>query len=111
MLFQYFDYIRGGRGSAKKIFYYPQGKLPGKCLFSGTGIGMKYGSKLSVLKRELNYAAETDSVLVYYSHNIDFAERIGQVDMRIDWLEELLAHAKKLDLRLIGFDELNAMRQ
>ena len=110
MLFRYFDYIRGGRNSAENTFYYPLKKLPDKCCFTGTGIGTKYGSNLAVLKEEMTRAAETDSVLVYYSHNIGPADAIGKVDMRIDWLEELLAHAKKMNLRIIGFDELHGLR-
>ena len=31
--------------------------------------------------------------------------------MRIDWLEELLAHSKKLNLRIAGFDELRGLRK
>lgn len=110
MLFRYFDHIRGGRGPAKKTSYYPLKDLPEKCCFGGTGIGTKYGSELSVLQEELTRAAEMDSVLVYYSHNIGSADKIGGIDMRIDLLEELLAHAKKQNLRVIGFDELNALK-
>ena len=110
LLLQYFDHIRGGRGPSKKTLYYPLKELPEKCCLEGKGIGSVYGNKLSVLKEELTRAAETDSVLVYYSHNIGPADRIGDHDMRIDWLEELLAHAKNLNLRIVGFDELNGIK-
>ena len=109
MLFRYFDHIRGGR-PAEKTFYYPLKELPEKCCFMGTGIGTKYGSELSVLKEEMTHAAETDSVLVYYSHNIGSAGEVGGIGMRIDLLEELLAHAKKLNLRIVGFDELKRLK-
>lgn len=109
MLFRYFDHLRSGRGSAEKTMYYPLKNLPGKCCFVGTGIGRRYKSELSVMKAELTRAAETNSVLVYYSHNIGPADKIGGIDMRTDWLEELLAHAQKLNLRIVGFDELNGL--
>ena len=111
MLFRYFDHLRGGRSSAEDTFYYPLQELPEKCCFIGTGIGTKYGSELSVLKEEMTRAAEKDSVLVYYSHDIGPADAIGQVDMRIDWLEELLAHAENLNLRVVGFDELKMLKR
>lgn len=110
MLFRYFGHIRAGRGPENKTLYYPLKGLPEKCCFGGTGIGMRYGSELSVLKEELTRAAETDSVLVYYSHNIGPADKIGKVDMPIGLLEELLAHARKQNMRIIGFDELDALK-
>ena len=72
-----------------------------------TGVGTIYKSELSVLKEDVSRAAETDSVLVYYSHNIGSWDKICEFDMRTDWLEELLAYANKLHLRIVGFDELN----
>ena len=109
MLFRFFDHLRSGRSSGQKTMYYPLKNMPQKCCFDGTGIGRKYKSELSVMKAELTRASETDSVLVYYSHNIGPADKIGSHDMRTDWLEELLAHAKKLNMRIIGFDELKGL--
>ena len=110
MLCPYFDHFRAGRGPAKKTLYYPLKTLPEKCYLGGTGIGTYYDSDLAVLKEELTHAAETGSVVVYFSHNIGPADQIGRIDTRIDWLEELLAHAKKLNLHIVGFDELNALK-
>ena len=110
MLCPYFDHFRAGRGPAKKTLYYPLKTLPEKCYLGGTGIGTYYDSDLAVLKEELNHAAETGSLVVYFSHNIGPVDKIGRIDTRIDWLEELLAHAKKLNLHIVGFDELNALK-
>ena len=110
MLFRYFDHLRTGTSPERKTSYYPLKGLSSKCCFCGTGIGTRYESELAVLKKEMDHAAETDSVLVYYSHNIGPADKIGRIDMRIDWLEELLAHAKEKNLRVIGFDELDGAR-
>ena len=110
MLLPCFDHLRAGRGPAGKTLYYPLKTLPEKCYLGGTGIGTYYNSDLTVLKEELTHAAETDSILVYFSHNIGPADQVSRFATRIDWLEELLAHAQKLHLRMVGFDELNALR-
>ena len=111
LLYPYFDHFRVGHGPAKKTLYYPLKDLPEKCALGGTGIGTYYSSELSVLKSELEHAAETDSLVVFFSHNIGPVDKIGRIDMRIDWLEELLAHAKKLNMRVVGFDELNGLKK
>lgn len=111
MLFPYFDHLRAGRGPAKKTLYYPLKTLPGKCYLGGTGIGTYYNSDLTVLKKELTHAAETDSVLVYFSHNIGPVGRVGRIDTRIDWLEELLSHARSLNMRIVGFEDLNGLKR
>ena len=110
MLAPYFDHFRAGRGPAKQTLYYPLETLPEKCYLGGTGIGAYYDSDLAVLKKELARAAGTDSVLVYFSHDIGPADRIGKIDLRIDWLEALLARARELNLRIVGFDELNTLK-
>ena len=110
MLSPYFDHFRAGRGPAKKTLYYPLKKLPEKCYLGGTGIGTYYNSDLAVLKKELDRAAETGSLVVYFSHNIGPKGKIGRIDMPVEWLEELLRHAKGLKLHIVGFDELNALK-
>ena len=110
MLYPYFDHFRAGCGPSRKTLFYPRKNLPEKCYLGGTGIGTYYNSELSVLKAELTHAAETGSLLVYFSHNIGPADQIKPIDMRIDWLEELLALARKLNLDIIGFDEINATK-
>jgi len=107
MLAPYFDHLRTGHGPTKKTLYYPLKTLPEQCLLDSTGIASFYNSDLSVLKNEIAHAAEMDSVLVFFSHDIGPADQISRIDMPVEWLEKLLAHAKKLHLRIIGFDELN----
>ena len=110
MLFPYFDHLRAGRGPEKKTLYYPLSTLPEKCYLGGTGIGSFYNSDLAVLKDEITHAAETDSVLVFFSHNIGPVGSIKKIDMPVEWLEELLAHAREKSVRIVGFDELNSLR-
>ena len=63
------------------------------------------------MKQLITQAAETDSLLVFFSHNIGPAATIGRIDMPVEWLEELLAHARKHKVRIVGFDELNALKK
>lgn len=111
MLEPFFDHFRAGNGPAKKPLYYPLQTLPEKCYLGGTGIGTYYNSELPVLKDLITHAAETDSVLVFFSHNIGPAAAVGRIDMPTEWLEELLNHARKLKVRIVGFDELNALKK
>ena len=110
LLTSYFDYLRTGRKSSEKALYYPLKTLPEKCLLDSSVIGTYYGSELADLKEKITSAAETDSVLVFTSHDLAPAGQIGRIDMSVEWLEELLDHAKQLSLRVVGFDELHALK-
>ena len=74
-------------------------------------MGTFYRSELPVLKTELTHAAETGSILVFYAHDIGPADQIEKNDMPVEWLEELLAFAKGLGLRIAGFDELKTLKK
>ncbi len=49
-------------------------------------------------------AAERKEVLLFTSHGI--SSKPGKWDMRTEWLERILAEAKKCGVRVLGFDEL-----
>ena len=104
LLFEHFDYLRAGNGPEKKTIYYPVKSIRPKMVLGGTGIGKYYKSDLSELKEKLNHARETDSLVVFFSH--DIRPDADHVAMPSEWLEELLAHAKERNLRIIGFDDL-----
>lgn len=108
MLFPYFDHLRAGNGPARKPLFYPLETLPEKSWLGGTGIGTYYKSDLKVLKALITQAAESRSVLVFFSHSIfPGAENIN---MPTEWLEELLHHARQLNMNIVGFDELNGLK-
>jgi len=108
MLFPYFDHMRAGRGPAKKTLYYPLESLPEKSWLGGTGIGSYYDSDISVIKQEMAHAAQTDSLLVYFSHDIAPLETVSRIGMPLEWLAECLEYAETLQLRVAGFDDINS---
>lgn len=110
MLAPFFDHLRAGRASTETALYYPLKTMPHKCCLKGTGIGAYYNSRLSDLKNGIARAGETDSVLVFFSHNIGPREKITPIDTPVEWLEELLAHAGALNIGMAGFDELDDLK-
>ena len=110
MLFPLFDHLRAGRGPAKKTLYYPLESLTEKSWLGGTGIGSYYDSDPSVIKAEMTHAAETDSLLVYFSHDIAPLEKVSRIGTPVEWLAEFLTYAETLQMRVAGFDELNGLK-
>ena len=108
MLYKYFDYLRAGNGPAKKPIYYPMDSIQPKMVLGGGGIGTFYNSEVGELKSRLDKAAESNSVIVFFSHNI--APRAKHINMPTELLEELLAHARKLGMEIIGFDQLKTLK-
>ena len=104
LLFRYFDFLRAGQGPARKPIYYPIAGLKPKMVLGGGGIGVYYNSKLEELVKILEHAAATDSMVVFFSHNI--APRIGGISMPSELLDALLKRATELNMSVIGFDEV-----
>lgn len=107
IMFDHFDYLRAGNGPMKKTIFYPLRSLRKKMVLGGTGIGKYYKSDISELKKKLDHAWETDSLVVFFSHDIRPAAE--HVNMPSEWLEELLSHARERNMRIIGFDELKSL--
>ena len=102
--FQYFDYPRAGAGKTKPVPVYPIDSLPEKLVLGGSGIGTYYNSEVSLLKEKLAHAAETDTLLVFFSH--DIAPGAEHIHMPLEWLEELLQYARSINLRIVGAEDL-----
>ena len=107
LLWKYFDYLRAGWGKAKKPLYFPANKIENKMVLGGGGIGTYYNTRVEDLKKQLDEAARTDSVIVFFSHNI--APGAVRIRMPTEVLEELLKHAQSINLRVVGFDELTKL--
>lgn len=106
MLYKYFDYLRAGNGPEKKPIYYPVAEIKKQMVLGGGGIGVFYKSDVNELKSRLDKAAESNSVIVFFSHNI--APDAKHIHMPTEMLEELLAHAQKLGMKVVGFDQLKS---
>ena len=106
LMFQHFDYLRAGYGPSKKIIYYPAVKE--KMVLGGGGIGVFYKSDLEELKSRLDKAAKDGRIIVFFSHNITPGAK--HIHMPTETLEALLAHAAKLKLPVIGFNQLNTLK-
>ena len=104
LMWKHFNYLRAGWGKAKKPLYFPLDKIEKQMVLGGGGIGTYYNTKVEDLKKLLDKAARTGSVIVFFSHNI--APGAERIHMPTEVLQELLEHAAKLNLCVAGFDEL-----
>ena len=107
-LFKYFDYLRAGWGKAKQPVYTPLAELPDKMVLAGGGIGEYYKSDINKLKALLDEAHKRDALIVFFSHNI--TPKAKSIHMPTELLEELLKHARKLNMYIVGADELPALK-
>ena len=107
MLYKYFDYLRAGNGPARKPIYYPVAEIKKQMVLGGGGIGVFYKSDVEELKSRLDKAAASNSVIVFFSHNI--APNAKHIHMPSELLEVLLAHAQKLGMKVAGFDQLSSL--
>ena len=109
MLFAHFDYLRAGWSNAKQPIYTPLAVLPDKMVLGGGGIGEYYKTDLNELKKLLDKAAETDSMIVFFSHNI--YPKAPRVHMPTEWLVEILQYARKLNMNIVGTDQLKNLKR
>ena len=107
-LFKYFDYLRAGWGPGKQPIYTPLAELPEKMVLGGGGIGTFYKSDLNKLKDQLTQAHKQDALIVFFSHNIK--PKALKIHMPTEMLEELLKHARKLNMNIVGAEELPALK-
>ena len=106
-LFKHFDYLRAGLGKARKNIFYGAKDLKDKMVLGGGGIGAYYKSDVKVLKNLLKKAADTNTMIVFFSHNI--YPKAKHVHMPTEMLEELLKYAAELNMRVIGINEIKTL--
>lgn len=107
-LFKHFDYLRAGKGKEREALFYTQNDLKDKMVLGGAGIGKYYKSDVNNLKKLLHHAAETGTLVVFFSHNI-YPKATG-VSMPSEMLEELLKTASSLKMKIVGINELKNLK-
>ena len=107
-LFKHFDYLRAGKGKEREAIFYTQKELKDKMVLGGAGIGKYYKSDVNKLKQLLRHAAETGTLVVFFSHNI-YPKATG-VSMPTEMLEELLKTAVSLKMKIVGINELKTLK-
>ena len=106
-MYKYFDYLRAGYGAEKKIIYIPRNEISQKMVLPGGGIGKYYNSKLENLTAILDNAAKNDQLTVFFSHRIE--PDAEHVHISPELLEALLAHARKLNMQIVGAEEIDSL--
>ena len=109
LLFKHFDYLRAGLGKPKKMIFYPLDKLEKKMMLGGQGIGKYYKTDPKQIKYLMDQAAKSNSLIVFFSH--DIRPNAPGISMPSELLEELLAYAAKLNMNVIGFNEIPELRK
>ena len=105
-LLQYFNYLRAGWPKGETVFI-PLDKISSKMVLPGGGIGLYYKRSAAELKELLLQAQQKNALIVFFSHNIEPGAK--HVHMPLELLEELLAYARKLNMHIIGFNELDKL--
>ena len=108
-LYRYFDYLRAGYGTPdKSVVYIPVGETGPKMVLRGGGIGDYYKSNLENLTAILDKAAADNMFIVFFSHRI--MPGASGIDMPTELLDALLKHASKRKMKIIGAEEIPALK-
>ena len=106
-LFKHFDYLRAGLGKEKKTLFYGKKETASKMVLGGGGIGAYYKSDVNALKKILKEAADSNKMVVFFSHNIYPGAK--NVHMPSEMLEELLKYAAAIGMRVVGINEIKTL--
>ena len=122
-----FAHVRGGigglrpydpkgekRGALKPLvtderMFFPASELPKRRRLDTVLMGEAYNTDISEFLACVRRAAERDEALVIASHNI--APDAHGINMKTEWLEALLAEAKKRGVKVIGYNELPPLEE
>lgn len=107
-LFKHFDYLRAGLGKARKTIFYGAKDLKKKMVLGGGGIGAYYKSDVNTLKKILKQAADSNTMIVFFSHNI--YPKARHVHMPAEMLEALLKYASELGMKVVGINEIEKLK-
>ncbi len=102
---KYFVRFRAGvKDANEKEGFIPISSLGESTVMHGYGIGENYRTDEAELLQKLRYAAQTNTCVTFYSHNI--APNAGGINMPTELLELCLRECRKNGTLVMGFDEL-----
>jgi len=105
-LFKHFNFLRAGWKKGVSAFI-SLDAIKEKMVLPGGGIGLYYKRSSDELKTLLTQAHEKNALIVFYSHKIE--PQATGVHMPTELLEELLKHARELNMNIIGVGELTTL--
>ncbi len=111
LLSHYFKRFRAGNGIPKNEHladfdkgFIPRAKVATITVFGGRGVGEYYESKLDDIFDALQRAAKNDEAVTFFSHGI--AANAKGVNMPLEILTPMLEEAKRLEMEILGLDDL-----
>lgn len=90
--------------AANDAIFFPAKELPEHRLINTIIMGEAYQTNIDEILDCLRRAAKNREVISITSHGI--SPDAKHINMKTEWLEEILKLAKELDLSVVGFDEL-----
>ena len=112
LLSPYFKRFRAGNGVPKNEHladfdkgFIPRDKIASTVVFGGRGVGEYYESKLDDIFDALQRAAKNDEAVTFFSHGI--AAHAKGVSMPLEILTPMLEEARRLEMEILGLDELD----
>lgn len=104
-LMQYFRRFRAGsRDASEDEIYVPRAALASTRVMRGMGIGDYYRTRAEDLLAKIRRAAETDTCITFFSHNI--TPNAAHIHMDSALLELCLAECARLGMAVLGLDEI-----
>ncbi len=102
---KHFSRFRAGlTGAGENEIYVPLHRLPENRIMHGFGIGEYYHTVEQTLLDQLRHAAETNTCVTFFSHNI--APNAKSIHMPSSLLESALRECQSLGVIATGLDEL-----
>ncbi len=107
-LLRHFDFLRANYGK-KTVFYLPLTQIKSKTVLYGGSIGKYYKTKLENVTAIMDKAAAENMLVVFNSHNI--MPGAESIHMPSEWLDKLLAHARRNNMKIIGINEIISLSE
>lgn len=112
LLSPHFKRFRAGNGVPKNEHladfdrgFVPRAQVASTVVFGGRGVGEYYESRLDDIFDALQRAAGNDEAVTFFSHGI--ANNAKGVNMPLEILTPMLEEARRLNMEILGLDDLD----